>query len=101
VGELERYDCRLQDEWRRHFTPLTDDDTTPEEERLAWARETFHRLDTSPLPPIRSEVSAPYVANGSLHMLADRLQIGWHPDWIEHLRRRINEVESGAEDQTA
>jgi hypothetical protein len=26
------------------------------------------------------------VGNGSLHILADRLEIGWHPDWIARMR---------------
>jgi hypothetical protein len=101
VGELDRYDRRLQDEWRRHFTPLTDDSSSAEEERLEWARQAFFRLDTSSLPSVRSEVTAPYVANGSLHILADRLKIGWHPEWVQHLRARINEVDFSAQGQSA
>jgi hypothetical protein len=98
VGELARYDARLKDEWRRHFTPLTDEEgSSAEEEVKSRARERFHALDTSSLPPIRPEVSAGFVANGSLHILADRLEIGWHPEWLEHLKHRIAEVQDEAD----
>lgn len=92
IGELAQYDARLQDEWRRHFTPLTaDEEQVPEEEVQRLARERFQRLDTSPLPAVRREVAAGFVANGSLHMLADQLRIGWHPKWIEHLRDQLGD----------
>lgn len=103
IGELATYDKRIQDEWRRHFTPLTDESVPDqsEEEKCRVAREKFDRLDTSPLPAIRPRTEPGYVANGSLHILADRLKIGWHPDWISHLRSRIAEVEDEIESVVA
>ena len=102
VGELGAYDRRLQDEWRRFFTPLTDDDENDDDDEIrARARDRFHALDTSALPPIRPEVSAGFVANGSLHILADRLKIGWHPAWLEHLKHRIGEVQDDIEAEAA
>ena len=94
VGELESYDRQLVDEWRRHFTPLTDETFEDQYEQTtkAEARQRFHTLDTSQLPPIRSGVSARFVANGSLHVLADRMEIGWHPDWVERLRHLLPEI---------
>jgi hypothetical protein len=94
VGELKNYEARLIDEWRRHFLPETDDEPDDLEEAAicAKARGRFLRLDQSVLPKIRPQVVAEYVANGSLHMLADTLAIGWHPQWLERLREILPEV---------
>lgn len=95
IGELGRYDESLKDEWRRHFTPVSGEVTGQSEaDIIVSAQDAFHRLDTSALPRIRQHVSAGYVANGSLHMLADNLRIGWHPRWLDHLRHRLAEVEN-------
>jgi len=93
VGELGRYDQELKEAWERFFLPAGDDEPTLEEsEVLRLARERFVELDRSDLPPIRRDVSQGWVARGSLHVIADRLEIGWHPDWLEHLRDRLAEV---------
>lgn len=103
VGELGRYDQELKEAWERFFLPVGDDD--PELEPAAilrLARERFAQLDRSDLAPIRREVRQGWVARGSLHVLADRLEIGWHPQWIEHLRGRLAEVrDDPAEGQAA
>jgi hypothetical protein len=93
VSELAAYDARLKDEWRRHFIPLQDDaEEVGEAEVCRLARNAHRALDTSTLPQIRLRVLSGYVASGSLHLLADRLQVGWHPEWVSHLRDRIAEV---------
>jgi|SRR5215203_225666 len=93
VGELGRYDQELKEAWERFFLPAGDDEPALEEsDVLQLARERFVELDRSDLPPIRRDVSQGWVARGSLHVIADRLEIGWHPDWLEHLRDRLAEV---------
>lgn len=93
VGELRDYEARLRDEWRRYCLPDTDDESDGDEQAIqAKARERFSRLDQSLLPRIRPNVKADYVANGSLHILADRLEIGWHPAWLERLRTILPEL---------
>lgn len=102
IGELEVYDARLVDEWRRHFTPLTDDANVADESVMQEdARNAFLRLDLSMLPAIRPRVTAGFVGNGSLHMLADRLRIGWHPQWIDRLRHLLSEVPGVPGDEVA
>lgn len=96
VGELKDYETRLKEEWRRYCLPDTDDDGEDEEQVIqARARERFLRLDQSTLPRIRSHVAAEYVGNGSLHILADRLEIGWHPEWLARLREVLPELAEG------
>lgn len=100
VGELGRYDQELKEAWERFFLPVGDEDPIDDEEEVRrLARERFQELDRSDLAPIRRDVRQGWVARGSLHVIADRLEIGWHPDWLEHLRSRLAEVrdESPAE----
>lgn len=95
IGELAAYDRELVEEWERFFLPLGEEEPERAEEDLQKdARERFQRLETSDLPRIRRDVQAGFVAKGSLHVLADRLEIGWHPDWLSHLRHRLSEVRS-------
>lgn len=94
VGDLDKYDRRLIEEWRRVFLPLEEptEDATDDEKRKA-SRESYGRLQRHALPAIRPEVQSGYVGFGSLHLLADRLEIGWHPDWIDLLRDQIAEAQ--------
>lgn len=96
VGELKDYETRLKEEWRRFCLPDTDDEGEDDEQVIQGrARERFLRLDQSTLPRIRSHVQAEYVGNGSLHILADRLEIGWHPAWLARLRELLPELAIG------
>jgi hypothetical protein len=93
VGELGRYDRELKEAWERFFLPAGDDEAVPgEDEVRRLARDQFVQLDRSDLPPIRRDVRQGWVARGSLQVISDRLEIGWHPDWLEHLKGRLAEV---------
>lgn len=100
IGELDAYDRRLMEEWKRVFLPLEEsdgDDAFSADDKLTLARTSYARLQERTLPEIRSEVRSGYVPLGSLHLLADRLQIGWHPEWLELLKHRIAEVQGSVE----
>ena len=75
IGELGRYDQELKEAWERFFLPVGEDDTADEAEVLRLARERFAELDRSDLAPIRRDVRQGFVARGSLHVIADRLEI--------------------------
>ena len=93
VGELKDYETRLKEEWRRFCLPETDEEAEEDEKTIQdKARERFLHLDQSTLPRIRTHVEAEYVANGSLHILSDRLEIGWHPAWLERIRQVLPEL---------
>lgn len=94
VGELTRYDRELKEAWERFFLPLGQEDEqgSDEESVRRNAQQRFAALEQSSLAPIRREVREGWVARGSLHMIADRLEIGWHPQWLAHLRHRLGEV---------
>jgi hypothetical protein len=104
VGELARYDRELKEAWARHFLPVSDDDGEAEVDEAALRREAagrFVEFDRSDLAPIRRDVREGWVARGSLHVIADRLEIGWHPKWVEHLRDRLVEVTDETEESEA
>lgn len=93
--DLEAYDRLLIEEWKRVFLPLEEDGETPELDAAAVrraGRDVFIALGQRSLPEVRAEVRSGYIPLGSLHMLADRLQIGWHRDWLDLLRHRIDEA---------
>jgi hypothetical protein len=99
VGELGRYDAELIEAWERFFVPLSDEpgEEITEEELKAAALKAFGELDQSDLAPIRRDVRSGFIARGSLHVIADRLEIGWHPKWIEHLQHRLAEARDTGE----
>jgi hypothetical protein len=94
VGELGRYDAELIEAWERFFVPLSDEpgEEITEEQLQATALKSFGELDQSDLAPIRRDVHSGFIARGSLHVIADRLEIGWHPQWLEHLKHRLAEA---------
>jgi hypothetical protein len=94
VGELGRYDAELIEAWERFFVPLSDepDEEITEEQLKAAALKSFGELDQSDLAPIRRDVHSGFIARGSLHVIADRLEIGWHPQWLDHLKHRLAEA---------
>lgn len=104
IGELDMYDRRLLEEWRRVFTPLEEPSGEAEisdDDKRRDARQLYRSLQDRALPEIRSEIRSGYVPLGTLHILADRLQIGWHPDWLELLKHRISEAQQTEEVQGA
>lgn len=93
LDELKTYDQRLIQEWRRFFLPVGDTDVTADESvKQTRARELFVKFEQRELPELRQEMHSSYVPIGSLHMLADDLQIGWHPDWVDLLRDHLPEL---------
>lgn len=94
-NELEAYDRLLIEEWKRVFLPLEEgaDDADLDQAALQRAGiDTYVALGQRHLPEVRPEVRSGYIPIGSLHMLADRLEVGWHRDWLDLLRHRINEA---------
>lgn len=96
ISELAEYDQRLIEEWERAFLPLSQTDDHPKYSSAPErdAVERYAGLEGKVLPELRPAIRASYVPTGSLHILADRLEIGWHPNWIELLRHRFAEVET-------
>jgi hypothetical protein len=92
--ELEIYEQRLREEWRRIWLPETDDelgglDDAAAEER---GRSVLKACSEGIIEPIRPKFSAAHINRGSFHILAEDRQIGWHHDWVERLQTMLAEV---------
>jgi len=90
VGELERYERRLIEEWELVFERVKDDlgEETAEEAKVGAAKEVYRWVEQSVFP-IRPNVTEPFVTRGSLQMLSNRLQVGWHPEFLDRLRHLL------------
>lgn len=84
--DLRSYDHRLIEEWALLREQICDElGEEPGEAELAKAgRAILKWAEDAPIP-IRRGVSPPWVCRGSLHMLADDLKIGWHPNFRDRL----------------
>lgn len=89
VGELSKYERRLAEEWELAFAAMTDEcgQAATEETKERLARELLKWAEQiAPVRvQIRPRVTDPFVTRGSLHMLADKLRVGWHPEFRERL----------------
>ena len=91
-GELGNYDRKLKEEWQRIFLPDSEaEEEITEEIAQTRGREVHRACEAASVEPIRPKVAEPYVMRGSLHMLADELQIGWHPDWVVRVHALLSE----------
>ena len=86
------------------FLPLeepSNEDEAFDANKHANALRLYRKLQERTLPEVRAEVRSGYIPFGSLHILADRLQIGWHPDWVELMKHRLTEVQGVDDGQGA
>ena len=84
--ELGKYEKRLIEEWDLIFAGAQDEigATATEEMKERAARSVLAWAERTTIP-IRANVTEPFVSRGSLHMLADELRIGWHPEFRTRL----------------
>lgn len=93
-GEVEEYEDRLADEWKRYkdvaFEKVKDDSA---EDALREAGATLYNwaeFETGKIESlrIRARVTEPYVLRGSFHILADTTpepRVHWHPRFLDRL----------------
>jgi hypothetical protein len=87
VGELDAYERRLTEEWKRYRAVLEDEvgiDT--DDEKIEFGRRFYRWVELDAKFPIRPRCEEAYVMRGSFHILADAGQVGWHPEFIERLK---------------
>ena len=98
LKELEGYESTLIDEWERYFHKTKEKlyDSTGERELRTAGKEVFDWMDTQANFCIRKYCTEPYVMRGSYHMLADKLHVGWHPNFVERLEKLlVNKSKAG------
>lgn len=84
--DLHKYEKRLTEEWEVVFEAMRDDlgSTTTDDAKEQAARSVLAWAERTTIP-IRPNVTEPFVSRGSLHLLADDMRIGWHPEFMERL----------------
>lgn len=95
VGELDSYECLLREEWEIQFNRLADeigDEAAVGAMRQA-AQKVYAWVEDSHYP-IRPQVQHPSMSRGSLHILADSLKVGWHPQFVDRLRHLLEPTEA-------
>jgi hypothetical protein len=97
VGDLSNYERRLCEEWELVFAAMKDKLGTPAVEHVKEeaARSVLEWAERTSIP-IRPAVTEPFVTRGSMHILADCLRIGWHPEFRERLAHLLNSGSSGS-----
>ena len=93
--DLDKYENRLAEEWELIFEAMRDElgEAAADDAKLQAARSVLAWAERSMIP-IRPYVTEPFLTRGSLHMLADDIRIGWHPDFREHLSELLSRREN-------
>ncbi len=96
IGDLSRYERQLIEEWEIFFNQMDDDlgEAVTEEAKKKAAQALYKWVEIGSHLPIRRDVTEPSIARGSYHMLADRLQVGWHPEFLDRLKHLLEPVEA-------
>ena len=84
VGDLRVYEKRLIEEWELLFAAVEDqlqEEATDAEKKSA-AKEVLYWAETGNIHArIKPEVLEPFITRGSLHILANEMRVGWHPEF--------------------
>lgn len=88
VGELDRYQDRLIEEWDLLFQQMRDKlgEQAAEDAKSCAAQTLYGWVETGAHAVIRPGVTEPAVARGTYQMLADDLRVGWHLEFRERLQ---------------
>lgn len=87
IHELREFEARLVDEWRRVFSDMLEDlpPDADEQTKARSGRELFRYLRDSTLVVLRAQYQDAFFGRGKRHELADRRELGWHPEFEERL----------------
>ena len=95
VDELDRYDSGLIEDWDIRFLQMTDEigDDADDPAIVNAGRDLYKWVETGAHHPIRTAVTAPFIARGTYQMMADSLHVGWHPKFRTLLQSAPSDVE--------
>ena len=93
VNELDRYEKRLIDEWEHAFAEmeenLRDLEVITDKAKIKAGRSLFSKIGDKDIR-IRSKCQEAFIMRGTYHMLADKLKVGWHIDFLERLKELLD-----------
>jgi hypothetical protein len=98
VGELERYEERLIEEWDILFQQMRDElGANASEEAKKTAAQTLYKwVETATHLQIRSGVTEPSISRGTYQLLSDTQRVGWHLEFEERLRQLLENREAAS-----
>lgn len=88
VGELDRYEDRLIEEWEIIFEQKKEEigENAAEEQKIAVAKEIYAWVERNSHPLIRKGVAEPSIARGSYQILSNSQKVGWHLEFQNRLK---------------
>jgi hypothetical protein len=94
IDDLEAYEDRLKEAWRQQFNWMLDElsEDAAEAEMQRRGRQLLKWVLDVPEHYIKPECTEPYVVRGNLHILAENLHVGWHPDFEKRLTKVLQEA---------
>ncbi len=95
VGELDRYEDRLIEEWDIRFQQIRDElgEQASEDAKKTTAQTLYKWVETGSHRGIRAGVTESFIPRGSYQLLSDAQRVGWHLDFKERLRRLLEDQE--------
>lgn len=97
IGDLKSYEKRLTEEWELIFAAVEDRIETGATvaEKKAAAKEVLSWAESGNVRSrIKPGVSESFITRGSLHILANQLRVGWHPEFRTRLQSLLEGGES-------
>ena len=88
VGDLDRYEQQLIEEWELIFEQKKDElgENAAESKKNRVAKEIYTWVENNSHPQIRSAVTEPSIARGSYQILSNSQKVGWHIEFKKRLR---------------
>ncbi|UJS18771.1 MAG: hypothetical protein L3J17_06875 [Candidatus Jettenia sp.] len=82
-NEMDKYDDTLKEEWAIRFEQSKDSmaSNANSADKIASGQKIYQWAEAEADFPIRPSCQARFITRGSYQMLANRLQVGWHPDF--------------------
>jgi len=96
VGDIEDYEKRLVEEWELHFETMRENlgEDAAEKEKIRAARGIYDWIEREAHIPIRPRCQEPFITRGSYHILSDKQEVGWHPEFRARLERLLGVTEA-------
>lgn len=96
VGELDRYEDRLMEEWDLTFQQMRDElgEDAADAAKTRAAQNLYKWVETGTHHVIRPAVTEPAISRGTYQMLADDLRVGWHLEFRERLQALLAGTEA-------
>ena len=95
IGDLSNYEKTLTEEWELIFAETEDElnQDARESEKKKAARAVLKWAETGSINArIKPGVADPFITRGSLHILANDMRIGWHPEFRDRLAHVLDGV---------